>query len=273
MKTLISIFILSLWAVSTSAFSAPPFELPAKANEIAKGVYDLGTAVHNGRTVRGYAFVRYRKDYAKPTGTPGKGGGGDTTSTCFALIAKGAKWKGGAEDYVLDEAGISIHLDPSFVAAQIATATGLWNNEVALIGRSPIFGSRDTTNLPATFAVDTVAPDDYNEIMFGSVADSNTIAVTTVWGEFGGPPRKRVLVEWDQIYNSGDWNFGDAYAPSSTVMDMLNIAAHEVGHAAGMGHPDLTCAEETMHATAALNETKKRNLNAGDIAGIKDLYK
>ena len=56
-------------------------------------------------------------------------------------------------------------------------------------------------------------------------------------------------------------------------MDVLNIAVHEVGHAGGMGHPDGTCVDETMYAYASNGETRKRTLNAGDIAGIKALYK
>ena len=53
----------------------------------------------------------------------------------------------------------------------------------------------------------------------------------------------------------------------------MNIKTHEAGHAAGLGHPDNTCTEETMYAFASIGETKKRTVNSGDIAGIKDLYK
>ena len=55
-------------------------------------------------------------------------------------------------------------------------------------------------------------------------------------------------------------------------MDFENIATHELGHSFGMGHPDSTCIEETMYAYADFGETKKRVLNAGDIAGIQELY-
>jgi predicted Zn-dependent protease len=55
-------------------------------------------------------------------------------------------------------------------------------------------------------------------------------------------------------------------------MDLQNIATHEFGHAAGLGHPDSTCTGETMYASASFDETQKRTLEAGDIAGINDLY-
>jgi len=43
--------------------------------------------------------------------------------------------------------------------------------------------------------------------------------------------------------------------------------------AAGLGHPDDSCTEETLYRFAAFGETKKRTLNTGDIAGINELYK
>jgi hypothetical protein len=55
-------------------------------------------------------------------------------------------------------------------------------------------------------------------------------------------------------------------------MDYQNIATHEFGHAAGMGHPAGSCTEETMYGFAQSGETKKRTLAAGDIAGIQKQY-
>lgn len=268
MKTLISTFILSVWAVSTSAFAAPPFELPETANEIAKGIYDLGTAVENGRNVHGYAFVRYKKDFAQPAnpgngnGKSGNNGSGDTTSTCFSFISNGAKWNT-VEDYILNPSNTA-GMNESFVADQIATATGLWNTQVS----GTIFGSRVSGTVDGA---DTVSTDGKNEILFADIAETNVIAVTITWGVFSGPPFARGLVEWDQVYDDVSFSWGNADT-NTGVMDMLNIAAHEVGHAAGMDHPSSTCSEETMHATASNGETKKRTLNAGDIAGIQDLY-
>ena len=50
-------------------------------------------------------------------------------------------------------------------------------------------------------------------------------------------------------------------------------ATHELGHAAGMG--DLykpPASEETMFGYSEEGEVRKRNLEAGDIAGIQKLY-
>ena len=57
-------------------------------------------------------------------------------------------------------------------------------------------------------------------------------------------------------------------------MDFWNIAAHERGHAGGMGHTEKTtlCSEQTMFPTASKGETIKRDLGVGDVAGVGALY-
>ena len=56
------------------------------------------------------------------------------------------------------------------------------------------------------------------------------------------------------------------------MMDYKNVAVHEFGHSLGLGHPDDSCTEESLYRFVAFNETKKRDLNAGDIAGVNELY-
>ena len=87
---------------------------------------------------------------------------------------------------------------------------------------------------------------------------------------FLGPPKNRVLVEWDQVYDQVDYDWSSS--GEAGKMDFENIATHELGHSVGMGHPSSECIEETMYAYAGYGETKKRDLNAGDIAGINGLY-
>ncbi len=56
-------------------------------------------------------------------------------------------------------------------------------------------------------------------------------------------------------------------------MDLQNIATHELGHGAGLiDLYDAVASEQTMYGYSTKGETKKRDLNTGDIAGIQDLY-
>lgn len=92
------------------------------------------------------------------------------------------------------------------------------------------------------------------------------------WGIFSGPVKQRQLIEWDQVYNEVNFDWIADATTDPTKMDFENISTHEIGHAFGMGHPNSSCTEETMYAFATEGETKKRDLNSGDIAGISALY-
>jgi len=139
-----------------------------------------------------------------------------------------------------------------------------WNTEVAF----DIFGLEDESSL--VDGIDTISPDGKNEFLFGPILENGVIAVTVVWGIFSGPPFVRELVEWDSIFE--DIEFAWSTAGEDDKMDFQNIATHELGHASGMGHPDDSCTEETMYRFAAEGEFIKRDLNAGDLAGIAELY-
>ncbi len=228
--------------------------LPTPAEN--SNVISLGTALDpgTGKIVEGYAIVRYAKGgiKGKPTGK--------NDSQCYTFLAKDAKWKT-VEDYMVDTTNSG--LDDSFVRGNIALDIDKWETASgADILGGEVVGLVD--------GADGTSPDNKNEIVFGPL-DNGTIGVTIIWGIFGGKPSNRELVEWDQVYNTGyEWSeTGEA-----GKMDFESIATHELGHSVGMGDLyDIGCIEETMYGYADNGETNKRDLNAGDIAGITELYK
>jgi hypothetical protein len=225
--------------------------IPAHAVELTPGVFSLGTAADvDGRIVEGFLFVYDKKENVKPSRTKGKGG----KEKCFAFLAKGARWRT-TEQYITGD-------EINSTLTEISLNT--WDSEVLF----DIFGTRDTEGI--VDGADSESPDGKNEVEFANLGETNTIAYTIVWGIFYGPPWQRELVEWDVVFNSA-YPFGDADA-NPEVMDYQNIATHEFGHALGLAHPDDSCTEETMYRYADYGETKKRDLNTGDIAGIKELY-
>ena len=243
--------------------------VPPHAVEVAPGLFDLGEVVVDGEVAQGFMFIDYRRGFEhKPKHKPrGQKGGGK----CFAFLAKGARWKV-TEPYVLNPANAD-GMSDAFVTSRISTGLETWDGEVAF----DVFGPGTTTT--DTLVADTESPDGSNEIFFADIDSPGAIAVAIVWGVFGGPPQNRRLIEWDVVFDDVDFDFGDAGPTSETslgdtsLMDLQNIATHEGGHTAGMGHPDDGCTEETMYRFASFGETKKRTLNAGDIAGITELYK
>lgn len=240
--------------------------IPKNAVQVAPDVFGLGSATDvDGRVVEGFMFIDYKKDFShKPKHNPGGGKNGNGGSTCFAFLAKDARWKV-TEPYVLDTTNRD-GMTNNFVASRTATGIDAWDTEVAF----DIFGARDTTS--TVDGADTVSPDNKNEIFFGDIDSPGAIAVAIVWGRFFGPPFQREIVEYDIIFDDVDFDFGDADVSGSSVMDYQNIFTHEIGHGAGMGHPEDGCTEETMFRFADFGETKKRTLEAGDVAGIIKLY-
>jgi hypothetical protein len=223
--------------------------------------------VHNGQIVEGIAIAHHRPNHDGGSGGGGDDGGDPPTppppvavETCFSFIfSSGASW-GEAESYLFNPAG-----GPSVGITDLNAALVAWDAEVD----ASIFGDGTETSL--ILSADTgrrSAPDDLNEVYFASIkgpGSSSTIASTVVW------TTSTTIVEWDMVFNT---NFSWATDGSSNAMDFLNIAAHEAGHAAGMGHTetDAVCAAQTMYPTGSNGETDKRDLGKGDIAGVNVLY-
>ena len=75
------------------------------------------------------------------------------------------------------------------------------------------------------------------------------------------------------IFNSNGFTWGNSTIDGSSVMDLQNIATHELGHAIGL--KDLyssACNTETMYKYSGVGDVQKRDLNGGDIAGVIALY-
>ena len=235
--------------------------IPENAIEIAPGIFSLGTTIDiDGTILEGYAIVDYKKGFHHRQGH--NGGSSEASSTCFSFLAAGAKWKI-VENYLVDSSN-SVGLDQNFIRTNIAADIQEWENAAV----RNIFGVEGNGSVNRGSIGN--AMNGQNEVIFGNIASPGAIAVTYVWGIFSGPPSRRELREWDQIYDQVDFTWNNNGDPNA--MDFENIAQHELGHSFGLGHPSDTCIEETMYRFASEGETKKRDLNVGDISGIRRLY-
>ena len=186
---------------------------------------------------------------------------------CYKLMA--AKWKELPTDLTIDPAFSGLTSDE--VVAAISAGAAEWDSWAAA-------GLFESPQLVADGSWDTQAPDGRNELVFANYDDPGVIAVTIIWGYFSGKPNTRRIIEFDILFDT-DFNWGYAGETSESqlgdisVMDLWNIATHEIGH--GLGLSDLyesSCTEVTMYGYSQEGETKKRTLGQADITGIQALY-
>lgn len=203
-------------------------------------------------------FIHYKNGKAAVSSTIK----GRTSGSCYSYIAGGAKWKA-PKDYIVNPTNSS--LDNVFVKQSIDLGVSEWEK----YGSSNIF---DLSSINSALPIGA-NNDQTNVASFGPWSDNNVIAVTTIWGYFSGPVRTREITEWDILFNTY-YPWGDATTLGNTVMDLQDIATHELGHAAGMGDVySGACFAETMYGYSSLGETSDQTLNTGDIQGISKLYR
>lgn len=281
-KKIISIVsVLGLLISAAPVLAVPTFQAFTLSTPGTQGTLILPSAADNspvliplgekidpgtGKLVEGYAIIHYKDKAAKPTGKPGGG-----ATQCYGFLAKGAKWKT-VEPWVVNPSNTR-GLDGASLLSVFSTGVLKWEDAAdGTVGNNvgvDILGNGSST-LDALVA-DTVSPDNQNEVYFANISTQNAIAVTIVWGIFGGPPFARELVEWDQVYDDVDYDW--SLLGEAGKMDLDNIATHELGHSVGMADIyDSACSEVTMYGYANFGETKKSTLEPADVTGVGILY-
>jgi hypothetical protein len=94
-------------------------------------------------------------------------------------------------------------------------------------------------------------------------------AGTTTWGA------GKTIKEFDIVVNGGQSWETDLTCPTHTcgAQDLQNVLTHEVGHVLDLYHvTGAADAELTMYPGAAPDETKKRDLGAGELLALRSLY-
>lgn len=212
--------------------------------------------------------------YERPGGKPDKPGKQpkEDGPTCYGFL--GAKWKN------LEGNPVSYVVDPSFSGLtddSVATAAFLGAEEWDDWTSAELF-SDGSPEVVGDGSWDTDSPDGRNELVFADYKQDGVIAVTVIWGYFRGKPSNRRIIEFDILFDV-DYTWGDAGDTdeedlgNTSVMDLQNIAIHELGH--GVGLDDLyedACSEVTMYGYSEEGETKKRTLEGPDITAIQELY-
>jgi len=179
----------------------------------------------------------------------------------------GAKWWAFPVPLEVNPGG----LDEGFVLASIGMAAGEWDDgDYSYWGGVAVglFAPVTTTGKGyGDLAWDSGRLDGANSIVWGNYPTSGVIAVAIVWYN----TRTKTIIEFDIVFDT-DYAWGDA-SSQQNVMDLQNIATHELGHGAGMDDVYQSVAwQETMYGYSAYGETGKRDLFDGDKRGITKLY-
>jgi len=110
----------------------------------------------------------------------------------------------------------------------------------------------------------TTGFDGLNLVVFRNASSGSAIA-TTYWWSSGGHIIDADIVFWDAAFQ-----FFAGTSGCSGGFYIEDIAAHEFGHALGMGHSAVAGA--TMYPSTSSCNANNRSLDADDIAGIVSLY-
>jgi hypothetical protein len=142
----------------------------------------------------------------------------------------------------------------------ITNATLEWDNNT----------SEELFDTPVTGPAEwNQSADGMNSIVFQEYGSSSVIAVTRTWyGRFN-----KTAVESDILFNTlYEWSDGKDPV-TSPVMDIQNIATHEIGHTLGLSDIySRPCNLVTMYGYSGYNETIKQTLEPSDITGLQQIY-
>ncbi|MEM7826797.1 MAG: matrixin family metalloprotease [Candidatus Aenigmatarchaeota archaeon] len=268
MKELLSIFAISVLFLAVAASAAIVIPLADKAKESAGVAVDKSPTINNDWVLNPHGlekieFIHYKKGYGKPEAAKAP-----KAPSCYKFLTGKVKWKTLPVNYVINPTNPQ-SLSESFVCSAVITSAETWDANTS----KELFQNYDICpiNYEATYGV----RDYQNAITFGDYPTEGVIAVTTVWYN----PATKAIVEFDMMFDT-DWRWGDADTTPTTdpedptaVMDLQNIATHELGHGIGLADVyDSACSAITMYGYSDYEETQKRTLEQPDVTGLQTLY-
>jgi hypothetical protein len=169
-----------------------------------------------------------------------------------AFTLSGPAWPQPQTSYYIN----STNLDLARPAAEAAVRAGAdpWLQQAGAFRFTFAGSSSQTTN----------TNDQINLVLFRNAANGAAIA-TTYWWSMGSQ-----IIDADIVFWDGGFTFFAGTSGCSGGFYIEDIAAHEFGHALGLGHSAVTGA--TMYPSVSSCNAGNRTLEADDISGVRSLY-
>jgi hypothetical protein len=176
-----------------------------------------------------------------------------TAADPVAYVVNGPKWNVLQVPYYVNTA--NLRLPGSAVESSVQAGASTWHQQ----------GGVDFTFSFAGQSSQSVTTNDgINLVVFRNASNGTAIA-TTYWWSSGSRILDADIVFWD-----GGFTFFSGSSGCANGFYIEDIAAHEFGHALGLGHSDSVNA--TMYFATAACDTRNRTLDTDDIAGVRALY-
>jgi hypothetical protein len=170
-----------------------------------------------------------------------------------AYLLHGSRWMESAVGYVVN--GTNLDLPAAAAIAAVRAGADTWMQQS---GASFAFvyqgASTQSTN---TY-------DGINLVSFRDEPNGSTIATTYWW--YSGD----AIIDADIVFWDGGHKFFAGSSGCSAGFYIEDIAAHEFGHALGLGHS--TISGTTMYPSTSSCNQSPRSLHNDDIAGVRALY-
>lgn len=284
---LIAFTVLAISGVATAALMIPAAEkAKEKAAAVEQSPVISGDWALSTPGLEKIEFIHWKKGFAKPpcdgdgicepelgenpSCADCKNGGEEPAPapTCYAFIGqygkKLLKWGKLSVSYVINPGGFST----PFVTGAISTGAEEWdvNTGAELFNNNYKISTGPETSYKVQNYVNAISFTDY-------YSNPDIIGAATIWYN----PATKEIVEFDIVFET-DYSWGNCLGNEATcknngVMDLQNIATHELGHGVGLADVyETECNEMTMYGYSYYGETKKRTLEMPDITGIQKLY-
>jgi hypothetical protein len=174
-------------------------------------------------------------------------------SDAVAYMVNGPKWGHSPVMYYVNPSNLD--LSQSAVVSAVRGGADTWGLQSAA---SFDFGYAGTSSQTTT------TYDSINLVVFRNASNGSAIATTYWWSSGGG------IIDADIVFWDGGFQFFAGASGCSGGFYIEDIAAHEFGHALGLGHSASTNA--TMYPSVSSCNMSNRTLAVDDIAGVEALY-